>query len=142
MSNETVTYSLESVLKEIKDNIKEVNQKMDTLQKDVNQKIDSLQKDVNQKIDTLQKDVNRKIDTLQEDVNDLKVGQAKLTEKVEGMDKRLEKVENEQYTLVKAISDLQGFRGLIVPILIGAMSAAIGAIITVAIRILFLGNNP
>ncbi|BAG04479.1 MAG: shikimate dehydrogenase [Microcystis aeruginosa L211-101] len=109
MSNETVTYSLESVLKEIKDSIKEVNQKMDTLQRDV---------------------------------NDLKVGQAKLTEKVEGMDKRLEKVENEQYTLVKAISDLQGFRGLIVPILIGAMSAAIGAIITVAIRILFLGNNP
>ncbi|AVQ74456.1 MULTISPECIES: shikimate dehydrogenase [Microcystis] len=113
MSNETVTYSLESVLKEIKDSIKEVNQKMDTLQKDVNQKMD----------------------TLQRDVNDLKVGQAKLTEKVEGMDKRLEKVENEQYTLVKAISDLQGFRGLIVPILIGAMSAAIGAIITVAIRI-------
>ena len=109
MSNETVTYSLESVLKEIKDSIKEVNQKMDTLQRDV---------------------------------NDLKVGQAKLTEKVEEMDKRLEKVENEQYTLVKAISDLQGFRGLIVPILIGAMSAAIGAIITVAIRILFLGNNP
>ena len=69
MSNETVTYSLESVLKEIKDSIKEVNQK---------------------------------IDTLQRDVNDLKVGQAKLTEKVEGMDKRLEKVENEQYTLVKA----------------------------------------
>ncbi|MCZ8360610.1 MAG: shikimate dehydrogenase [Microcystis sp. LE19-388.1G] len=131
MSNETVTYSLESVLKEIKDSIKEVNQKMDTLQKDVNQKID-----------TLQRDVNQKIDTLQGDVNDLKVGQAKLTEKVEGMDKRLEKVENEQYTLVKAISDLQGFRGLIVPILIGAMSAAIGAIITVAIRILFLGNNP
>lgn len=109
MSNETVTYSLEAVLKEIKDSIKEVNQK---------------------------------IDTLQRDVNDLKVGQAKLTEKVEGMDKRLEKVENEQYTLVKSISDLQGFRGLIVPILIGAMSAAIGAIITVAIRILFLGNNP
>jgi chromosome segregation ATPase len=142
MSNETVTYSLESVLEEIKDSIKEVNQKMDTLQKDVNQKMDTLQKDVNQKIDTLQKDVNQKIDTLQEDVNDLKVGQAKLTEKVEGMDKRLEKVENEQYTLVKAISDLQGFRGLIVPILIGAMSAAIGAIITVAIRILLLGNNP
>jgi uncharacterized protein YoxC len=51
MSNETVTYSLESVLKEIKDSIKDVNQKMDTLQRDV---------------------------------NDLKVGQAKLTEKVEG----------------------------------------------------------
>ncbi|WP_375329353.1 shikimate dehydrogenase [Microcystis sp. BLCC-F210] len=124
MSNETVTYSLESVLTRIES------------------KIDSLEKRMEEKIDSLQRDVNQKIDTLQEDVNDLKVGQAKLTEKVEGMDKRLEKVENEQYTLVKAISDLQGFRGLIVPILIGAMSAAIGAIITVAIRILFLGNNP
>ena len=124
MSNETVTYSLESVLTRIES------------------KIDSLEKRMEEKIDSLQRDVNQKIDSLQEDVNDLKVGQAKLTEKVEGMDKRLEKVENEQYTLVKAISDLQGFRGLIVPILIGAMSAAIGAIITVAIRILFLGNNP
>ncbi len=38
MSNETVTYSLESVLKEIKDSIKEVNQKIDTFQQDVNQK--------------------------------------------------------------------------------------------------------
>ena len=37
MSNETVTYSLESVLKEIKDSIKEVNQKIDTLQPDINQ---------------------------------------------------------------------------------------------------------
>ncbi len=40
MSNETVTYSLESVLKEIKDSIKEVNQKIDTFQQDVNQKFD------------------------------------------------------------------------------------------------------
>ncbi len=31
MSNETVTYSLESVFKEIKDSIKEVNQKMTPL---------------------------------------------------------------------------------------------------------------
>ncbi|MFM6788259.1 MAG: shikimate dehydrogenase, partial [Microcystis panniformis] len=80
MSNETVTYSLEAVLTRIES-----------------------------KIDSLEKRMEEKIDSLQEDVNDLKVGQAKLTEKVEGMDKRLEKVENEQYTLVKAISDLQGF---------------------------------
>ncbi|TRT88237.1 MAG: DUF4164 domain-containing protein [Microcystis aeruginosa Ma_AC_P_19900807_S299] len=42
MSNETVTYSLESVLKEIKDSIKEVNQKIDTLQQDINQKFDKI----------------------------------------------------------------------------------------------------
>ncbi len=99
MSNETVTYTLESVLKEIKDSIKEVNQKIDTFQQDVNQKFDSLQKDFNQKFDSLQRDFNQKIDTLQQDVNQkfdkiderltkLEVGQAKLTEKVDGMDRK------------------------------------------------------
>ena len=83
MSNETVTYSLESVLKEIKDSIKEVNQKIDTLQKDVNQKIDTLQKDVNQKIDTLQKDVNQKIDSLE----------TRMDERFDKVEDRLTKVE-------------------------------------------------
>ncbi len=67
MSNETVTYSLESILKEIKDSIKDVNQKFDSLQKNLNQKFD-------------------KID---ERLTKLEVGQAKLTEKVDGMDRRL-----------------------------------------------------
>jgi hypothetical protein len=35
------------------------------------------------------------------------IGLVALTEKVGGMDKRLEKVENEQATMIKAISDLQ-----------------------------------
>ncbi|MEA5535007.1 shikimate dehydrogenase [Crocosphaera sp. XPORK-15E] len=86
----TVTYSLEEVLKELKQEIK---------------------------------DVNTKLDTLQKDVTDLKVGQATLTEKVGGMDKRLEKVETEQATMVKAISDLQGFRSLIVPIVVAVATA-------------------
>jgi flagellar capping protein FliD len=74
MSNETVTYGLESILKEIKDSIKDVNQKFDSLQKNLNQKFD-------------------KID---ERLTKLEVGQAKLTEKVDGMDRRLEKVEGTQ----------------------------------------------
>jgi hypothetical protein len=41
------------------------------------------------------------------------------------MDKRLEKVENEQAVMVKAISDLQGFRSLILPIIVGGISAVI-----------------
>ena len=105
MSNETVTYSLESVLKEIKDSIKEVNQKIDTLQQDVNQKIDTLQKDVNQKIDTLQKDVNQKIDSLEKRMDErfdkvedrltkLEIGQAELKGELKGDIKVLdEKIE-------------------------------------------------
>jgi fructose-1,6-bisphosphatase len=67
MSNETVTYSLEAILREIKDSIKEVSHK---------------------------------------------IGQAKLTEKVEGMDKRLEKVEgtqkNQVWTLIVLLAGAIG----------------------------------
>ncbi|TRU34845.1 MAG: DUF4164 domain-containing protein [Microcystis aeruginosa Ma_MB_F_20061100_S20D] len=58
MSNETVTYSLEAVLTRIEG-----------------------------KIDNLQKDFNQKFDKIDERLNKLEVGQAKLTEKVEGIDK-------------------------------------------------------
>jgi chromosome segregation ATPase len=113
MSNETVTYSLEAVLTRIEN-----------------------------KIDTLQKDVNQKFDKIDERLTKLEIGQATLTEKVDNINKRLEKVESEQSTLIKSVSDLQGFRGLILPLVIGAISAGIGAIITVATRIFLLGNNP
>ncbi|QGZ89696.1 DUF4164 domain-containing protein [Microcystis aeruginosa] len=74
MSNETVTYSLESVLKEIKDSIKEVNQKIDTLQKDVNQKIDTLQKDVTE-IKIAQAEIKSEVKDLKEQVRDMKGAQ-------------------------------------------------------------------
>jgi flagellar capping protein FliD len=97
MSNETVTYSLEAVLTRIEG-------KIDNLQKDVNQKFDSLQKDVNQKFDSFQKDVDQKFDKIDERLNKLEVGQAKLTEKVEGIDNRLKSVEgtqkNQVWTLI------------------------------------------
>ncbi|MCZ8045369.1 MAG: DUF4164 family protein [Microcystis sp. LE19-41.2A] len=97
MSNETVTYSLEAVLTRIEG-------KIDNLQKDVNQKFDSFQKDVDQKFDSLQKDFNQKFDKLDERLNKLEVGQAKLTEKVEGIDNRLKSVEgtqkNQVWTLI------------------------------------------
>ncbi|AKE66211.1 phosphomannomutase [Microcystis sp. 0824] len=75
MSNETVTYSLEAVLTRIEG-----------------------------KIDSLQKDVNQKFDKIDERLNKLEVGQAKLTEKVEGIDNRLKSVEgtqkNQVWTLI------------------------------------------
>jgi uncharacterized protein YgbK (DUF1537 family) len=56
----SVTYSLEEVLGDIKQSIKDVNQKLDNLQKDV---------------------------------TDIKIGQARLEEKVDGIGKRLENQE-------------------------------------------------
>jgi flagellar capping protein FliD len=97
MSNETVTYSLEAVLTRIEG-------KIDNLQKDVNQKFESFQKDVDQKFESLQKDFNQKFDKIDERLNKLEVGQAKLTEKVEGIDNRLKSVEgtqkNQVWTLI------------------------------------------
>ncbi len=56
------------------------------------------------KIDNLQKDVNQKFDKIDERLNKLEVGQAKLTEKVEGIDNRLKSVEgtqkNQVWTLI------------------------------------------
>ncbi len=49
------------------------------------------------------KRMDDKLDTIQKDVMDLKVGVATLTEKVEGMDKRLEKVEGTQKNQVWAL---------------------------------------
>ncbi len=112
MSNETVTYSLEAVLTRIEG------------------KIDSLQRDVNQKFDKIDERLT-KVETGQSELK----GEIKaLGFKIEGIDKRLEKVENEQSVLVKSVSDLQGFRGLILPLIVGGISAGIGAIITVSIR--------
>jgi Skp family chaperone for outer membrane proteins len=94
MSNETVTYSLESVLKEIKDSIKEVNQKIDTLQKDVNQKIDTLQKDVNQKIDSLETRMDERFDKVEDRLTKVEIGQAELKGELKGNIKVLdEKIE-------------------------------------------------
>lgn len=104
----TITSSLESILGEIKDSIKDVNQKIDTLQKDVNE-------------------------LRQKDLVDLKVGQATLTEKVDSIGKRLEKVETEQVTLVKDIADLKGVKSLIIPIIVA---------VTTAIATVFLRSLP
>ena len=74
--------------------------------------------------------IEGKIDRIDDLLTKLEVGQAKLIEKVEGMDKRLERLENEQSGLVKDISDLKGAKSLIIPVTV----AIITAILTVFLR--------
>ncbi|MFN7865286.1 MAG: hypothetical protein ACK5N2_02740 [bacterium] len=136
MTAETLAYSLESVLKEIKDSIKSVDRKLDTFQKDVDQKLDNLEKGFEQKLDnleksfdqkleTLQKNVEQKLDNLQKNVTDVKIGLATLTEKADSIDNRLIKVEgtqsNQIWTLITLLS---------------------GSLIAVGFRAFFMGNNP
>ncbi|WP_130756441.1 hypothetical protein, partial [Microcystis aeruginosa] len=74
--------------------------------------------------------IEGKIDKIDERLTKVEIGQSELKGeikalgfKIEGIDKRLEKVENEQSVLVKSVSDLQGFRGLILPLIVGGISA-------------------
>ena len=97
----TVTYSLEEMFARFE------------------QKIDSNQKETNEKF----KELNKKLETIQKDVTDLKLGQAKLTEKVEGMDNRLKTVEGTQKSQVWALIALLA-----------------GAIITAGARLFFTAN--
>ncbi|MGK7884871.1 MAG: hypothetical protein AB4057_09630, partial [Crocosphaera sp.] len=53
-------------------------------------------KRIEDKLDSNHKEVNQKFDKINERLTNLEVGQAKLTEKVNGIDKRLEKVESNQ----------------------------------------------
>ncbi|EAZ89988.1 DUF4164 family protein [Crocosphaera chwakensis] len=75
----TVKYSLEDILTKIDD-------KLDRMEEASTQRFEKLES----KLESNQRDVNQKLDTLQKDVTDLKVGQAKLEEKVEGLTKRLD----------------------------------------------------
>ncbi|WP_107669173.1 DUF4164 family protein [Cyanothece sp. BG0011] len=75
----TVKYSLEDILKKIDD-------KLDRMEEASTQRFEKLES----KLESNQRDVNQKLDTLQKDVTDLKVGQAKLEEKVDGLGKRLD----------------------------------------------------
>ncbi|MDJ0842735.1 MAG: DUF4164 family protein [Crocosphaera sp.] len=106
----TVKYSLEDILKKIDD-------KLDKMEEASSKRFEKLES----KLESNQKDVNQKLDTLQKDVTDLKVGQAKLEEKVDGLGKRL---------------DYQEFinRGVI----IGLLAALLGGL---AKMLGFIGNS-
>ena len=80
-------------------------------------------KRIEDKLDSNHKEVNQKFDKINERLTNLEVGQAKLTEKVNGTDKRLEKVENNQEILVKEVSDLKGAKSLIIPIIVAVTTA-------------------
>ncbi len=80
-------------------------------------------KRIEDKLDSNHKEVNQKLDKMSERLTNLEVGQAKLTEKVEGMDNRLKVVEGTQKNQVWALIVLLG-----------------GAIVTAGARFFFTTN--
>ena len=68
-------------------------------------------------------DILTRIEEKLEKLNTIEVQIATLTEKVNGIDKRLEKGENTQDILVKEVSDLKGVKSLVIPIVVAVATA-------------------
>ncbi|MDJ0537503.1 MAG: DUF4164 domain-containing protein [Microcystis sp. M53603_WE2] len=90
MSNETVTYSLESVLTRIES-------KIDSLEKRMDEKIDSLEKRMDEKIDSLEKrmderfdKVDERFDKVEDRLTKLEIGQADLKGDIKVLDEKIE----------------------------------------------------
>ena len=79
MSNETVTYSLESVLTRIES-------KIDSLEKRMDEKIDSLEKRINERFDK----VDERFDKVDERLTKLEIGQADLKGDIKVLDEKIE----------------------------------------------------
>ena len=88
------------------------------------------------------KEVNTKLDKQSEKLSTIDVKLATIETEIKGMDKRLERVEKTQDTLVKEVSDIKGFRSLILPLIVGAISAVIGGIVTAVVRLPALLLKP
>ena len=58
-----------------------------------------------------------------EKLNTIEVKLATIETELKGVDKRLERVENTQDTLVKEVSDLKGVKSLIIPIVVAVATA-------------------
>ena len=90
MSNETVTYSLESVLTRIES-------KIDSLEKRMDEKIDSLEKRIDERFDKVDEKfdkVDERFDKVDDRLTKLEIGQAELKAELKGDTKVLdEKIE-------------------------------------------------
>ncbi|MFN7513526.1 DUF4164 domain-containing protein [Microcystis sp.] len=90
MSNETVTYSLESVLTRIESKIdsleKRMDEKIDSLEKRMDEKIDSLEKRINERFDK----VDERFDKVDERLTKLEIGQADLKGDTKVLDEKIE----------------------------------------------------
>jgi chromosome segregation ATPase len=90
MSNETVTYSLESVLTRIESKIdsleKRMDEKIDSLEKRMDEKIDSLEKRMNDRFDK----VDERFDKVEDQLTKLEIGQADLKGDIKVLDEKVE----------------------------------------------------
>ncbi|WP_107668156.1 shikimate dehydrogenase [Cyanothece sp. BG0011] len=84
------------------------------------------------------KDVNTKLEKL----NTIEVELAEIKTEVRNLKEDVRDIKTVQNTLVKEVSDLKGFRSLILPLIVGGISAVIGGIVTAVFRLPSLLLKP
>ncbi|ACB53433.1 hypothetical protein cce_4085 [Crocosphaera subtropica ATCC 51142] len=84
------------------------------------------------------KDVNTKLEKL----NTIEVELAEIKTEVRNFKEDVRDMKTVQNTLVKEVSDLKGFRSLILPLIVGGISAVIGGIVTAVFRLPSLLLKP
>lgn len=79
---------------------------------------------------------NQKIDNLTEKINNLAIGQARLEEtgkslsmQIATVDRKVEKIDSSQDTVVKDVADLKGVKSLIVPIIVAVTTSLLTLLI-------------
>ncbi len=80
--------------------------------------------------------INQKLDKIDERLNHLEVGQVRLEEKTESIDKQLmvinknvNKLESQQDKLITDIADLKGAKSLIIPIVVAVLTSLLTLLI-------------
>ena len=107
MSNETVTYSLESVLTRIES-------KIDSLEKRMNEKIDSLEKRMDERFDK----VDERFDKVEDRLTKLEIGQADLKGDIKVLDEKIEGL-----TVRVAYQEFTN-RGILIALLVAVLGGA------------------
>ena len=108
MTSSTIETDLGKILDQINQNLtdfrqeanqnladfrQETNQNLVDFRQEANQNLADFRQEANQNLADFRQETNHKLDNLTQDVVDLKVGQARIEEKLEGLDKRLENQE-------------------------------------------------
>lgn len=76
------------------------------------------------------KQMNQKLDNLSSDVNELKIGQARVEEKLDSQGENIKELKDTQKKLSADVADLKGAKSLIIPILVAVTTS----ILTLVIR--------
>ncbi|MGB5769032.1 MAG: shikimate dehydrogenase [Crocosphaera sp.] len=87
-------------------------------------------------------EVLTRIEDKLEKLNTIEVKLATIETEVKNLKEDVRDMKTVQNILVKEVSDLKGFRSLILPLIVGGLSAVIGGIVTALVRWLFITPNP